>query len=95
MLFKILVIEKLKFQVHQWDFHGGENQLWNISYDIATKQAIISSVGNPDCVLDVEGDGGPETLCINEFEEDKPSQLWRYKKNYFFNQGNVLDVPFR
>lgn len=33
---------------------------------------------------------GSETLCIEEFEEDKVNQLWRYKNNFFFNQGLVI-----
>jgi len=80
--------------VCQFDFHGGENQLWNINYCPSTGQAIILSVLHPDCCLDVRDEGGPGTLCIDTYEEDKVSQLWRYKRDYLFNQGKVLDVPW-
>lgn len=65
--------------------------MWNISYDSNSGQALIFSVLHPDCALDVREDGG--TLYIDQYEEDKVSQLWRYKNNFFFNQGMVIDVP--
>jgi len=71
-----------------------ECQLWNISYDPSTKLALIASVANPDCVLTVEGGAGPGNLFLKAYEEDQVSQQWRYKMNYLFNQGNVLDVPY-
>lgn len=77
-------------KVLQYGFHGGDNQLWDISYDRNSGQAIITSKLDENLVLSIEDDGGPETLCIEEFEEDKVNQLWRYKNNFFFNQGLVL-----
>lgn len=72
-----------------------ECQLWNISYDPSTKLALIASVLNPDCVLTVdEGVRKPGNLFLKAYEEDQVSQQWRYKMNYLFNQGKVLDVPY-
>ena len=39
-------------------------------------------------LFSIEG-GGPETLYLQERDEDNVGQLFRYNKNYLFNQ-----VPF-
>ena len=33
-------------------------------------------------------------MYIQERDEDNVGQLFRYNKNYIFNQGQVLDVPY-
>ena len=45
-------------------------------------------------LFSVEGNGGPHSLHIMERDEDNVGQLFRYKKMYLFNQGQVLDVPY-
>ena len=70
---------------------GEDHQLFNINY--YNKQAVIYSITWPDCCLSIEGDGGPGSLFLMERDEDNVGQLFRYNKNYLFNQGQVLDVP--
>ena len=65
-----------------------------MSHDHASGQTLIISAMHPNMALDVRNEGGPGTLCIQEYEEGKVSQLWRYKNNYFFNQGMVMDIPW-
>lgn len=43
----------------QYGFHGGDNQLWDISYDRNSGQAIITSKLDENLVLSIEDDGGP------------------------------------
>ena len=73
-------------KVIQFDFHGHECQLWNISYDQVTGQAIIFSDKYPHCAIDVRSTG----LYLDVYEEGKVSQLWIYKNDRFFNQGRVM-----
>ena len=52
-------------------------------------------IGDLTVILNsVEGDGGPHSLFLIERDEGNIGQLFRYKKNYLFNQGQVLDVPY-
>merc|ERR1712227_253427 len=78
--------------VIQNEFTGDEGQLFSINY--YQKQAVIYSEMWPDCCLSVEEGGGPHTLFIRTRDEDNVGQLFRYSKNYIFNQGRVLDVPW-
>ena len=80
-------------KVIQYDYHGEDNQLWNISYNRRTGEAIIFSYKYPHCALDVRSTG----LYLDLYEEDKVSQLWIYKDDRFFNQGRVMTafLPIR
>jgi len=84
-LYMLLIYLKVKLS----DFHGLNRQLWNISHNQVTGQAILFSDKHPHCAIDVRSTG----LYLDVYEEGKVSQLWTYKNGRFFNQGRVMTAP--
>jgi len=78
-------------KVIQFEYNGGNNQLWNISQ--MGNQYVIRSVKNNNYVLAVNYSN---ELIIRNFAANSSDQLWQFRENELLYNNNslmYLDVP--